>query len=242
MPGQSLSDSPDPSFSEPTTVKPRSCAARQRQFAADTSHELRSPLTRMRSELEVDLRRPDADLEATHRSVLEEVEALQALVEDLLLLARSDAGAALVPDALLDLDDIVLRVADGAEVPMTLELSGVSGATVRGDEGQLERVVRNLLDNAARHARSSIRLALEERDGDAILLVDDDGPGVAVADRERVFDRFTRLDDARSGALGGTGLGLAIVRDVVARHGGTVRVLDAPSGGARIEVRLPPAG
>jgi len=94
----------------------------------------------------------------------------------------------------------------------------------------------------ARHARSSIRLALEERDGDAILLVDDDGPGVAVADRERVFDRFTRLDDARSGALGGTGLGLAIVRDVVARHGGTVRVLDAPSGGARIEVRLPPAG
>jgi signal transduction histidine kinase len=110
---------------------------------------------------------------------------------------------------------------------------------VVGDRGALARLVRNLADNAARHAGTKVALAVSAAGDEAIVRVDDDGPGVAVADRERVFERFTRLDEGRARGAGGAGLGLALVRAVAVAHGGTVAVLDGPVGGARFEVRLP---
>jgi signal transduction histidine kinase len=214
---------------------------RQRKFVADASHELRSPLTRMRTELEVDLAHQDrSDPWATHRTVLAETVALQALVDDLLLLARRDADPSPARRVAVDLDDLVLDVArprtrDG----ITIDVSGVSGGQVLGDAEQLRRVVRNLLDNAVHHARTTVTIELAE-DGDAtVLAVADDGPGIAPGDRERVFERFTRLDDARTRASGGTGLGLAITRDIVEAHGGTVVVDPRPGAGARLVTRLP---
>lgn len=218
-------------------------ARRQRTFVADASHELRSPLTRMRTELEVALAHlGDTDPEATLSSALEEVTGLQRLVSDLLHLARSDAGMASGRRVPVDLDDIVLREtrrlrSDGH----TVDLGGVSAARVDADADQLTRAVRNLLDNAARHADGRVVVTLGEVRGEARLTVADDGPGIAVADRERIFERFTRLDDARTRDAGGSGLGLAIARDVVEAHGGTV-VLDDGDGvasGARFVVTLP---
>ncbi|MCB0996433.1 MAG: HAMP domain-containing histidine kinase [Acidimicrobiales bacterium] len=216
---------------------------RQRRFVADASHELRSPLTRIRTEVEVALARPDdLDGEATLRSVSAESEALQRLIEDLLQLARVDDGTALARREPVDLDDVVIREARRARAAgHRVELDGVSGAQVLGDSDQLTRVVRNLLDNAVRHAEHRVRLSLAEIDGVATLTVSDDGLGVPDDQRDRVFERFARLDDARTRHDGGTGLGLAIVREVVIRHDGSVTVDDAPGGGARFTVRIPAA-
>lgn len=214
--------------------------AQQRQFTADASHELRGPLTRMRAELEVDLRHPElGDPLATHRSALAEVEQMQRLVEDLLTLARHDAGATSVPTIRVDLDDVVSREIKRANTStIRFVSSAVSAAQVDGDEAQLARVVRNLLDNAARHARTTVKVALVEVDGVAHLSVSDDGPGVAPEHRDRIFDRFTRLDSARSPDDGGTGLGLAIARAIVERHGGTLRLdpLSFPGAGFVVEI------
>lgn len=221
---------------------------RQRAFVADASHELRSPLTSIRSELEVDLTHPEsADLLATHRSVLEEAERLQRLVDDLLYLARRDAGAGDRRVTTVDLDDVVLReIARVApEDGPAVDATGVSGAQVVGDADQLTRVVRNLLDNARRHATERVTVDLAEDGAGVVLTVADDGPGIAGEDAERVFERFTRLDSARDRAHGGTGLGLAITADIVAEHGGTVRVesrVDADDRrGATFVVHLPAA-
>jgi signal transduction histidine kinase len=116
---------------------------------------------------------------------------------------------------------------------------GVSAARVEGDAVQLQRLVRNLLDNAVRHATAVVTVTLGEVAGAAVLRVDDDGPGIPAADRERVFERFARLDEGRTRATGGAGLGLSLVKAVAVSHGGSVTVLDAPVQGARFEVRLP---
>ena len=203
---------------------------RQQRFVADASHELRSPLTRMRSELEVDLAKPDAaDVVATERSLLDETIGLQHLVEDLLQLARSDAASPPDVDLIaVDLDDIVLRevrrLAERGRV--TLDTRGVSGAQVSGDPVLLARAVRNLLDNAERHAEQNVTVTLGEQGGRARLTVADDGAGIAAGQRVHVFERFARLDEARTRDAGGTGLGLAITRDIVERHGGTIDLLD----------------
>jgi signal transduction histidine kinase len=213
---------------------------RQQRFVADASHELRSPLTRIRSELEVDLAHPDsAALAATHRSVLEETVALQRLVEDLLHLARSDAGAVTTRHEPVDLDDIVLRAAARlrADGRVKVDISGVSAAQVHGDPDQLGRTVRNLTDNAARHADSTVTLTLTERDHTAVLSVADDGPGIPADQRDRVFERFTRLDEART--TGGTGLGLAITREIIQRHHGSITIDAAHHPGTRFVVMLP---
>jgi signal transduction histidine kinase len=218
-------------------------ADQQRAFVADASHELRSPLARMRMELEVDAAHPEtADGAATAASVLAETVALQQLVDDLLLLARGDAGALDVVDHRpVDLDEVVRT--QGAGVPR-VDVGGVRPVQVPGDPGQLQRAVANLLDNAVQHAREHIVVTLrEEPDGWAELVVADDGPGVSPADRDRVFERFTRLDDARSVRDGGAGLGLAIARDIAERHGGTLTVASDPASdgppGARFVLRLP---
>jgi signal transduction histidine kinase len=221
-------------------------AQRQQRFVADASHELRSPLTRIRTELEVDFAHPDqADLAATHRSILEETTHLQRLVEDLLQLARADAlGATVAQDGRrdrVDLDDIVLRDARRlrADSRVQVDLSRVSAAQVPGDPDQLTRAVRNLIDNAARHARTTVTLGLAEHDHTAVLTVADDGPGIPPEQHERAFERFTRLDDARSASAGGTGLGLAITRDIIERHGGTIRIDADHRPGTRFTVMLP---
>ena len=215
-------------------------ARRQQRFVADASHELRTPLTRMRTELEVDERHPDeADPAATRRSVLEEIAGLQRLIDDLLVLARTDGEPTRRAEP-VDLDDLVLeeiRAADGA--PISIDGHAVSAAQVVGDRDELRRVVRNLLDNARRHATTAVSVELTERGGQAVLVVADDGPGVPAERRDEVFERFSRLDEARSGGAGRAGLGLAIVHDIVVRHGGTVVVADAPGGGARFVVALP---
>jgi signal transduction histidine kinase len=224
---------------------------RQQQFLADASHELRSPLTRMRAGLEVDLaHQGDADLVATHRSVLEEAVGLQRLAEDLLLVAREDAGAGLAGEELVALGELVGQVARRlpARDGVRLDLAGVEPAQVRGDRDALARALGNLADNAVRHAATTVWWTLTAQDGTATLAVVDDGPGVPEADRERIFERFARVDEARSAGAGGAGLGLAIARDIVERHGGHL-VLAPETGhdgaatasgrGARFVVTLP---
>jgi signal transduction histidine kinase len=215
---------------------------RQRRFVADASHELRNPLAGIRAQVEVDLEHPElANWQATERDVLTEAVRLQRLVDDLLTIAVADASA---HDATLrapvDLDEIVLAEARRLRNSSGLEVdtSAVSGAQVVGNADQLLRVVRNLLDNAARHARSRVVVTLAESKTNVTLRVVDDGPGIPQCDRHRVFERFARLDDARDRDAGGTGLGLAIVHDVVVAHGGTVTV-DDDTPGASFTVVLP---
>lgn len=213
---------------------------RQQRLVADASHELRGPLTRMRSDLEVELAGPPAvDARAVVGRVLAETVGLHHLVDDLLHLARSDAGVPGPTPTLLDLDDIVLREARRVveRGRVRLDARRVAAVQVVGDRGQLGRVVRNLLENAERHAASAVTLSLQDLHGSVTLEVSDDGAGIAAADRERVFERFARLDDARTRDAGGAGLGLAIVREIVERHGGEVALADdAPS---TFVVRLP---
>ncbi|WP_425593779.1 HAMP domain-containing sensor histidine kinase [Microbacterium terricola] len=218
-------------------------AALQRRFVSDASHELRSPLTRIRTALEVDLAHPTgADVGATHRGALADATQLQGLIDDLLLLARLDEAAIHSRRILVDLDDIVLAEVHGrGATEQTIDVSRVSAAQVLGDPGQLTRVVRNLLDNALRYGASGIEVELAEVGQDAVLRVSDDGPGVDPALRERIFERFARADDARAAGTGGTGLGLAIARELVDLHGGSL-VLDVEHrGGASFVVRLPAA-
>lgn len=213
-------------------------AERQQRFVADASHELRSPLTRVRTELEVDLDHPStADAAATHRSVLEEVGHLQQLVDDLLHLARADA-AAFAFDTVVDLAPLIEHEVSRLSKSRVRITSSLADSSVLGDAQQLARLLRNLLDNAARHAKSHVAVASVVM-GDVVrLTVDDDGPGVPQEERTRVFERFARLDEARTTSSGGTGLGLAIAHDIVERHGGTIAVETSPLGGARLVVHL----
>lgn len=214
---------------------------RQRRFVADASHELRSPLTGIRAQLEVDLAHPDgADWQATERDVLDDALRLQRLVDDLLVLATADAsGSDASHRETVDLDEIVLREARrlASRTPHQIDTAGVSGAQLVGNPDQLTRTVRNLLDNAARYARTTITVTLEETETEATLTVADDGPGVPLEQKDRIFERFTRLDDARTRETGGTGLGLAIAHEAVAAHGGTITLANTP--GAVFTVTLP---
>ncbi|MFJ6981751.1 MULTISPECIES: sensor histidine kinase [unclassified Streptomyces] len=231
----------------------QSAVERQRRFVADASHELRSPIASLRTQLEVGAAHPD--LLDVPGAVADTVR-LQRLAADLLLLARLDAGER-PADGRVDLADLVRETAAGrAGVAVDPEPAGP--VEVAGSRGQLERVLANLLDNAARHARSAVTVSVrreaaggshggaaggEDRGGGAgavaVVAVADDGEGVPAADRERIFERFVRLDAARSRDDGGAGLGLAIARDVAVRHGGTLTAGQTPAGGALFELRLP---
>lgn len=207
---------------------------RQRRFVADASHELRSPIASLRTQLEVAEAHPELlDLPGA----VEDTVRLQHLAADLLLLARLDAGER-PSESRVDLgalvrEDLSQRVADRVPV-RTGDLADVE---VSGSRGQLGRVLGNLVDNAQRHAASEVRVAVERENGWAVLRVEDDGPGVPPEERERIFERFVRLDDARSRDDGGAGLGLAIARDVAERHGGSLAVRE----GSLFELRLPVA-
>ncbi|HEY8979364.1 MAG TPA: ATP-binding protein, partial [Streptomyces sp.] len=199
---------------------------------ADASHELRSPIASLRTQLEVAAAHPELlDLDGA----VEDTVRLQHLAADLLLLARLDAGERphLTP---VDLTALARETASGRTGVRTDTAPGVE---VPGSRGQLTRLLANLLDNAARHARTGVEVTVRREGADAVLTVADDGPGVPLADRERIFERFVRLDDARSRDDGGAGLGLAIARDIAVRHGGSLSVGEGPEGGAVFELRLP---
>ncbi|AVH24621.1 sensor histidine kinase [Nocardia cyriacigeorgica] len=212
---------------------------RQRRFIADAAHELRSPIASLRTQLEVAQAHPDL-LEMD--GVLGDTVRIQQLAADLLLLARLDAGEQPRADrvdlrALIE-QEISHRIGDRIPVEYTLPDEPIE---VTGSRSQLARVLGNLVDNAQRHAATSVRVGLTRNAGTAVIDVVDDGSGVPEADRERIFQRFVRLDEARSRDDGGAGLGLAIVRDVVERHDGAIGVEGAPRGGARFVVELPMA-
>jgi signal transduction histidine kinase len=215
--------------------------ASQRRFISDASHELRTPTASIRQHTEVAMAHPKR---TTVAGLAEPVHAealrLQRLIDDLLLLARADEAGLALRRVAVDVDDLVfaeatrLRTTTGRRI----DTGTVSAARVLGDTGGLRRVLRNLADNAARHAAGVVVFSLTARDGTVTLTVDDDGQGIPPADRTRVLDRFVRLADARTTDDGGSGLGLAIVAELVAAHGGTVTITESPLGGARVAVAL----
>lgn len=217
-------------------------AAAQHRFVADASHELRTPLATIRTTTELAALHPEAmDGERATDLVLTETRRLERLVSDLLLLARSDEHGLVMHSEDVDLDDIVtgeisrLRAQGGAKVAVD-----VVSVKVRGDSQHLLRAVRNLMDNAARYASTTVTVKLSTGDGVALLDVVDDGPGIPESERERVFERFVRLDDSRERGTGGTGLGLAITRQIALAHGGSVHVApDDRTTGTRLRLSLP---
>ena len=222
----------------------QTAAAQQRVFVADAAHELRSPLAVLQTTLEVGIRRAESPVDKEMAvDLLAETARLSRLVEDLLQLARLDAHQE-IAKLPVDLDDLVLDEVRRARVRarVSIDTSGICAGRVLGDAHALGRVIQNLLDNALRHARTRVALELYGDESVVTLVVSDDGAGIGVNDRERVFERFTRLDAGRSRDSGGSGLGLAIVRDVIAAHGGAVSILDGSPEGTRVIVTLPAAG
>lgn len=214
----------------------------QRQFVSDASHELRSPLATLTATLDVAAADPAGQAWAELHPVMEEETGRMAvLVENLLLLARVDDQGMLISAADVDLDDLLeeetRRLRASTVLQVTTEIHPVR---VEGDVLRLGQAIRNLVDNASRHASSRIHLSLGTHDGDAVLVVQDDGPGIPADERERVFKRFVRLDDSRDRASGGSGLGLSIVLEVIRGHGGQVEIHDSAMGsGAAVLIRLP---
>ncbi|GAA1391166.1 sensor histidine kinase [Luteococcus peritonei] len=219
--------------------------ASQQRFLSDASHELRSPLASLSGALEI----------AGHEDSLEtwremaplmsaEATRLNDLVKDLLTLSRNDDGGLRVNRTELDLDDLAgeeaRRLRQATDRTVSTDIHAVR---LEADPALLRQVLRNLCDNAARHARSQVRvgvsLAMDPVQPRAVVRVEDDGNGIAPEDRSKVFDRFVRLEESRSRDQGGSGLGLAIVAQIVRAHGGRVRVVDSDLGGACFEVELP---
>jgi signal transduction histidine kinase len=218
----------------------------RRRFVSDASHELRSPVAAIRTDVEVALAEGErADWPATARAVLTEEARLDALIGDLLLLAASDeSSASTTATARVDLETLVVEEAARRrrlDVSVDVATDDPDTLAVSGDRAQLQRVLANLLDNACRHGQRRVDVTLRSVGDIVIIDVDDDGPGIAPADRQRVFERFARLDEGRDRDRGGAGLGLAVVDAIVRSHGGSVSIGDSPLGGARFMVEIPAA-
>jgi signal transduction histidine kinase len=219
-------------------------ATRQRQFVSDASHELRSPVAAIRTSLEVARRSPGrANWPAVADTALAEESRLEALLDDLLLLAAQDEyGATAIDPEPVNLTALATAEARRPRrVPVEIVHWPADGKPLEiaaaGD--QLAHALSNLVDNAARYATSIVRITLSCHENTVHIIVDDDGFGIPPADRERVFERFTRLDDSRARPQGGSGLGLAVVRAILSRHGGQIRIEDGPLGGARFVAEFP---
>jgi signal transduction histidine kinase len=217
---------------------------KQNRFVGDASHELQSPLAAARTDLEVALAHPDAtNWPDTARDLLEENRHMERLVADLLFIARTDDTTTPAPYTPVDLHEIIhdeaARLTGSNHT--NVDTTAVTTAFVRGRRDDLTRAVRNLLDNAQHHATSTVTIELSNGDGTVTLVIEDDGPGIRPEHRDRIFERFVRLDDARTRNRTGTGLGLAIVKDIVEHHHGSVTVHDStgPQHGVCFVVTLP---
>lgn len=234
-----------------TIARLGSAVSANERFVADAAHELRSPIAGVKAalELEAGRRSPAAGLGSEGKGAeggtgllddsVRELNRAARLVDDLLVLARRDGAAR--PHRDVDLDDVVRSALDqaGSRHGGTQITKAVSPVRVRGDADALHRVVTNLVDNAARYGGGSVSVRLESDGPVAVLVVDDDGPGIPAEHRTVVFERFARLDESRARATGGSGLGLAIAKELVEDHGGSITVGDAALGGASFAVRLP---
>jgi len=209
---------------------------RQQQFSADASHELRSPLTTIRAAAEAIELNPDSDrTQVLAGHVVAETERMDLLISDLLELARLANGEPL-PHILINLGHVAETVVDDSGV----EIVATPDVMVYGDKKQLTRLMRNLVENAQRHAAQHVRVSVTKGDGVAVLIVEDDGPGIADDDRSKIFERFSRLDDDRSRKSGGSGLGLALARSIAEGHRGAITVDESDVlGGARFSVAIP---
>ncbi|MFC0433560.1 ATP-binding protein [Kutzneria buriramensis] len=218
---------------------------RLRRFTGDAAHELRSPVASIRAQAEVAVAHPDPEFaQEVLAAVTDESERMSTLVTDLLALARSDAGES-QPVGRVDVSEAAIAAAErlsGNGGPRIRVDAPRAGAVVLCAPGEVALVLNNLLNNAIRYARVQVRVTVLPAGATVRLLVDDDGPGVPIEHRSRLFDRFYRVDDDRARGTGGAGLGLALVAETVRRRGGTVRVTDSPDGGARFEVRWQAAG
>jgi signal transduction histidine kinase len=215
---------------------------RQRQFVSDASHELRGPLTTIRTGLDISIADSSGETWRGMQPILtEETRRLQGLVEDLLTLSKAnDEGLALRRED-VDLDDVL--AAELRRVKATSQhriVADLVPARITGDPVRLSQAFRNVLDNADRHAAATIAVKLSVTAQAVVVSIDDDGPPVPVADRERIFGRFVRLDESRSRHQGGSGLGLAIARAIVEAHAGRVIAAETSQGWCRFEVSFPP--
>ncbi|NMM82922.1 two-component sensor histidine kinase [Rhodococcus sp. SRB_17] len=218
-------------------------AQAQQRFISDASHELRSPLSTITTALELAHRRPELlDDALIEDALLPEARRMRQLIEDLLTLARVDESdvkqTKLAVD--VDIDDILFnekkRISGISDVTVTAAIVPVR---VNGDPRSLTRLVRNLVDNAVRHAETQVWLSCSETGGTAHIVVEDDGPGIPASERERIFGRFVRLDSPRSREGGGSGLGLAIASDIAVAHAGTITVTERPGGGSSFDIAIP---
>lgn len=214
-----------------------SAREREHSFVANVAHELRTPLASLRVQADVSHRH--GATEEDHADLVAELDRLSALVDDLLVLARLDAGEELpAPDPPAE-PRVVLPGLASDETGPEVVVCEVAEGTVPMTGLELERVLDNLIGNALRHARTRVDVGFSRTAREAVVSVADDGPGIPAADRERVFDRFSRLDEGRGRDSGGTGLGLAIVRELVRRRGGDIRLRDSSYGGLLVEVSFP---
>lgn len=212
---------------------------RQRRFTADAGHELRSPLAVIRSESEQALT-PGTSIsrEELAETVHAETLRMQELVDDLLALAQGDETSSPTRREPVDVDDLILAEAR-RQRSAAIDISAVGAGRTWGDPELLARAVRHVIDNAVRHSNGHVAISLRVEGDRVVVHVDDDGTGVPAADRDRIFERFVRLDEARSRDVGGAGLGLAVTARIVRSHGGTVTVEESPLGGARFVIALP---
>jgi signal transduction histidine kinase len=215
-------------------------AARQRRFVADASHELRSPLTAIRTGLEVGLSHPDrAPWPQMAGRAVRQSQRLEQLIAELLVLAKADAHQLAARRQPVDLAALLADLRAATPAPgISIDLSVAPGTATTGNPEDLSRMFRNLLDNAVRYARHRVLVTANARPEGVVVEIADDGPGIPEEERERVFGRFVRLDTSREQASGSAGLGLAIAREIAAAHGATIVLTEAAGGGTRAVVTL----
>ncbi|MFC6084596.1 sensor histidine kinase [Sphaerisporangium aureirubrum] len=220
-----------------TLARLEEAVSQQRRFASDASHELRTPIAGLRLRLEEALLHPaDVDPRASIQAALATVDRMEAIVDDLLVLARLRSGDTASGEP-FDLAMLVAEVVEDLATGMPVRVHVTDRVFIRGSRVQVMRVLENLIANAQRHAESTVAVTVGEEGGLAVLEVTDDGGGISLRDRERVFQRFVRLEDGRRRDPDGTGLGLAISREIAESHGGSLRIEDS-SRGARFVLRL----
>ena len=210
----------------------------QRRFISDASHELKSPVAATRIMLESARRHPElVEGESLLADLSYENERMGGIVGNLLLLAQHDESGLRVQRRPLDLCDLLFEEAAAlrARSSLDVDVSGIEPVVCDADSSMIRRAVRNLLDNAARYAKSVVKVSCRESGGRVFVVVSDDGPGVSEADRERIFGRFVRLEEGRDRGQGSTGLGLSVVRTIAEDHGGTARFVEPACGGATVE-------